>query len=66
MTRTQGRVIAGILAIATFVISQFIKDASLFGLSAQAAELLVILNGVLALTVNYLPNIFRAEPAPLP
>jgi hypothetical protein len=66
MTRTQGRIIAFVLAAATLVVTQVAKDASLFGLTPAVAQLLVIVNGVLALGTNYLPNIWRTEPAPLP
>lgn len=66
MTRTQGRIVAFVLAAATLVITQVVKDSTLFGLSPQVTQLLVIVNGVLALGTNYLPNIWRSEPAPLP
>ena len=62
MTRTQGRIIAGILGLAVVVVTAVVKDAEVFGLSAAATSALVIVNGALAYLINWLPNIWKAEP----
>ena len=66
MTRDQGRIIAAICALAIFVIGAVIQQQKTFGLSDQITAALVIVNGALALATNYFPNLFKAEPAPLP
>jgi hypothetical protein len=66
MTRTQGRILAFVLAAAIFIVTQVVDSQETYGLHPAVTQTLVILNGVLALATNYLPNIFHSEPAPLP
>jgi hypothetical protein len=66
MTRTQGRIIAGVISILLFVFAQVAKDAQIFGLSPAVAQALVIVVGALGIANNWLPNIWHSEPAPLP
>jgi hypothetical protein len=66
MTRTQGRILAFVLAAAIFIVTQVVQASDTYHLNPAITQSLVILNGVLALATNYLPNIFHSEPAPLP
>jgi hypothetical protein len=66
MTRDQGRALAGILGLVVVVVTALVAQADTFHFSDQVKAALVILNGALAYVINYLPNLFRAEPAPLP
>jgi hypothetical protein len=66
MSRTQGRIIAGVISILIFVFSQVAKDAAIFGLSPAIAQMFVIIVGALGIANNWLPNIWHSEPAPLP
>lgn len=66
MSRTQGRIIAGILGLLVVIVTAVVKDAEIFGLSAAVTAALVIVNGALAYLINWLPNIWHSEPAPLP
>lgn len=66
MTRDQGRVIAGILGLAVVIVTALVAQADVFKFSDAVKAALVIINGALAYVINWLPNIFRAEPAPLP
>ena len=66
MTRTHGRIIAGLVGLGIVVVSSIIKDADVYGFSAAVTSALVIVNGALAYLANWLPNVWHSEPAPLP
>lgn len=66
MTRDQGRVIAGVLGLGVVIVTALVAQADTFNFSDQIKAVLVIVNGALAYVINYLPNIWKAEPAPLP
>lgn len=63
MSRAKGRAIAAVLALTTFGLGFVLANAQVYGLDDVAKTTLVGVNGAIAVLVNYLPNIWRPDPA---
>lgn len=66
MSRDQGRILAAALGILIVVVTAIVANPEGLGISKQVAAWFVIVNAALAAAVNYLPNVWKSEPAPLP